>query len=81
MKNKTVDVAAIIAADVPMAISVAAKIFNLDKSKIKHATDEFKQSRGRLGLRCFTPPGASKVRVRPSAIHEWFAKLEDLEVS
>lgn len=74
-----IDVAALVAADAPLAISAAAQIFHIDKSHLKQAASEYRTSRGRFGLRHFSLPGSDRIRVRPSAIRDWFSSLEERE--
>ena len=79
-KEKELNIAAVMAADVPLPISSVAEIYGLSRATIKEATETFKVSQGKMGLRCFTPPGSAKVRIRPSAVKDWFAQLEECEV-
>jgi hypothetical protein len=79
MSMKNVNILELMEADIPLPISSVAEIYGLSRSVIKAATDEFKISKGKFGLRCFTPPGAAKVRIRPSAVKAWFNDLEDRE--
>lgn len=67
----------IVAADVPLTVHEAARMFKVRPAIVLQATRQYSSSGGKLGLKSFRFPGSSKVKIRPSSFISWIESLEE----
>lgn len=54
----------------------AAKLCGMDRHTICHAMDQWRASKGQIGLAFVVLPKCARRKVRRSSLRRWFEKLE-----